>query len=258
MHRRGARLLALLLVAAAAGWWYAGSGLRTGAPPTHAVATQVTQPLTSHPQVVTPVANVPVTATAVTVPVPVVAASVPVSPSVKATVSQAVPIQAAVKAAPPKPVVPRQTAAMPSVAAPVAVPVAGAATESLRMESSLMRLPAAAKVAAPAANWRTAALETLAQAQSLWSAGSHTAAIELRGQAFSRVGNTTPLGTPVITQSPFASLARELARMQLADGQVGRQTAAAGEWARKARVMGALRPDVANYLRQLGVIIRFD
>jgi len=98
-----------------------------------------------------------------------------------------------------------------------------------------MRLPAAAKVAAPAANWRTAALETLAQAQSLWSAGSHTAAIELRGQAFSRVENTTPLGTPVVTQSPFASLARELARMQLADGQVGRQTAAAGEWARKAR-----------------------
>ena len=36
------------------------------------------------------------------------------------------------------------------------------------------------------------------------------------------------------------------------------QTAAAGELAEKARGMGAVRPEVANYLRQLGVVIRTD
>jgi Flp pilus assembly protein TadD len=36
------------------------------------------------------------------------------------------------------------------------------------------------------------------------------------------------------------------------------QTAAAGEWADKARVMGALRPELAAYLRQLGVTIHTD
>lgn len=36
------------------------------------------------------------------------------------------------------------------------------------------------------------------------------------------------------------------------------QTGPAGELAEKARVAGALRRDVANYLRQLGVLIRSD
>jgi hypothetical protein len=36
------------------------------------------------------------------------------------------------------------------------------------------------------------------------------------------------------------------------------QTGPAAELAEKARVAGALRPDVANYLRQLGVVIRSD
>jgi Flp pilus assembly protein TadD len=36
------------------------------------------------------------------------------------------------------------------------------------------------------------------------------------------------------------------------------KTAAAAELAEKARAAGALRPDVANYLRQLGVVVRSD
>jgi predicted RNA polymerase sigma factor len=36
------------------------------------------------------------------------------------------------------------------------------------------------------------------------------------------------------------------------------QTGPAAEWAEKARLAGGLRPDVANYLRQLGVEIRAD
>jgi tetratricopeptide (TPR) repeat protein len=36
------------------------------------------------------------------------------------------------------------------------------------------------------------------------------------------------------------------------------QTGPAAEWTEKARLAGGLRPDVANYLRQLGVDIRAD
>jgi tetratricopeptide (TPR) repeat protein len=189
-----------------------------------------------------------------------------------------------------------------------------------------MAAPAAvvpqAAVVLQAAAARPAALDALAQAQGLWSAGSHAAATELLSQALAHVEGSTPSGVPVVSQSPLASLARELARMFLADGQVSHalallkrlepqlaqvvdvwamrgnaaqrlgqhaeaaqsyqkalamrpdeprwmlgaavslaaqgQTAAAGDLADKARVMGALRPEVASYLRQLGVIIRTD
>jgi Flp pilus assembly protein TadD len=36
------------------------------------------------------------------------------------------------------------------------------------------------------------------------------------------------------------------------------QTTPAADLAEKVRVMGALRPEIANYLRQLGVVIRTD
>lgn len=164
------------------------------------------------------------------------------------------------------------------------------------------------------------ALDALAQAQSLWSSGSHEAAIDLLREALTAVERANFAGTPSGNNSVLASLARELARMELAEGRasqalemlmrlepalsgvadvwamranaaqrLGRheesaaayrmalklrpnearwmlgaavslaaqgQTASAAELAEKARAGGVLSPEVATYLRQLGVPLR--
>jgi Flp pilus assembly protein TadD len=155
-------------------------------------------------------------------------------------------------------------------------------------------------------------MQALAQAQSLWNSGAHEAALELLREALAVVERAAA-GNPTL----LATLARELARMEMAQGRVapalslltrlepalsgvaevwalrgnaaqrlGRheesaaaylmalklrpnearwmlgaavslaaqgQTASAAELAEKARAGGALSPDVAGYLRQLGV-----
>lgn len=164
------------------------------------------------------------------------------------------------------------------------------------------------------------ALEALAQAQSLWNSGSHQAAIDLLREALTSAERANAAGTSAGDNSVLASLARELARMELAEGRVSQalemltrlepalsgvadiwairgnaaqrlgrhpesaaaylmalklrpgeprwmlgaavslaaqgQTAAAAELAEKARAGGALSPEVATYLRQLGVPLR--
>lgn len=294
---------ALLVAVVAGGWWYQQPGQHSATPPVQTAGVQVATPLS---------ASKPVAAVTKT-PASELAAPVVVA---KAVPAKFVPAPASA---------PRL---LPRVEAPVAVAVPDTAAGTLRMESALMRLPQSPKVApqpavtSQAAVARPVALEALAQAQSLWNAGAHSAAMELLSQALSRVESSMPSGAPVAGQSALASLARELARMQLADGQVGQallllkrlepqlvqvaevwamrgnaaqrlgqhaeaaqsyqkaltlrpdearwmlgaavslaaqgQTAAAGELADKARVMGALRPDVASYFRQLGVVIRAD
>jgi tetratricopeptide (TPR) repeat protein len=163
-------------------------------------------------------------------------------------------------------------------------------------------------------------MEVLAQAQSLWSSGSQEAAMDLVREALTSAEQSYISGTSAGNNSVLAALAREMARMQLAQGQViqtlalltrlepalagvadiwairgnaaqrlGRhaesaaayqaaltlrpneprwllgaavslaaqgQTVAAAELAEKARAGGALSPEVAAYLRQLGVILR--
>jgi hypothetical protein len=321
-HRPLAVAVLLLLAAGAAWWWYQPSIQRSAAPPSQAVVLQV-------------VASAPMSAPpAAPVPVPNAASNASTSVVLDAREPLTLAVRKPVVALAPAPkLLLRQQA-------PVAATTPGAATEARLLESSLMRLPASPRVApqpamaAPAAvvpqaavvlqaaAARPAALEALAQAQGLWSAGSHAAATELLSQALAHVEGSTPSGVPVASQSPLASLARELARMFLADGQVSQalallkrlepqlaqvadvwamrgnaaqrlgqhaeaaqsyqkalamrpdeprwmlgaavslaaqgQTAAAGDLADKARVMGALRPEVASYLRQLGVIIRTD
>lgn len=327
----------LVAVVVAVGWWYAQSGQRSATPVVRTAAVQVAPPLPNS-NADAPLAAVSAAAGLNTTPA--VLASVPVSVPKKV----ALPASKASKPVLVAPVLAKAVDAKPmaSLAAkplsraepPVSAAVPDAAAGALRMASSLMRPPVPKKVAQPpavplqavaapqAAVPSPAVMEALAQAQGLWNAGSHAAAIELLGQALNRVESTTPLGVPVAGRSPLASLAAELARMQLADGQVGQalallkrlepqlaqvadvwamrgnaaqrlgqhadaaqsyqkalalrpdeprwmlgaavslaaqgQTAAAGELADKARVMGALRPDVANYLRQLGVVIRLD
>jgi tetratricopeptide (TPR) repeat protein len=164
--------------------------------------------------------------------------------------------------------------------------------------------------------------QALAQAQAMWNDGARASAIDLLRQALSRVEATNQDGSNGAGPAPVAAVARELARMELAEGQVSNalkllvrlepkigqvadlwamranaaqrlgqhaeatgsyqralslkadeprwmlglavslaaqgQTTQAAELADKVRLMGALRPEIAIYLRQLGVVIRSD
>lgn len=73
----------------------------------------------------------------------------------------------------------------------------------------------------PATNPRqAAALETLAQARNLWNAGSREAALDVMRQAVA-VAERAQVSAPEPTALPaFQTLVRELARMELAQGQV--------------------------------------
>jgi Flp pilus assembly protein TadD len=164
--------------------------------------------------------------------------------------------------------------------------------------------------------------QALAQAQAMWNEGSRASAIDLLRQALSRVEAASQSNSPGAASATLVTLVRELARMELADGQVSNalklltrlepqisqvadlwamrgnsaqrlgqhadaassyqralnlkqdeprwmlglavslaaqgQTTPAAELAEKVRLMGALRPEIAIYLRQLGVVIRSD
>ncbi|MBU3898044.1 MAG: hypothetical protein KJ614_03810 [Gammaproteobacteria bacterium] len=206
--------------------------------------------------------------------------------------------------------------AAPNVPAPApaavtqATPSAASAASTASTASTTQQAPARAP----------AAQEALAQAQQLWNAGSRSAAIDLLHQALTLAERASQAGAPSGSASVVAALARELARMELAEGRVSQalamltrlepvlssvadiwairgnaaqrlgqhaasasaylmalkfrpseprwmlgaavslaaqgQTAAAAELAEKARDGGALTPEVANYLRQLGVPLR--
>lgn len=324
-------LVVLLVAAGVMGGWYWQSGQRNAALSVQADSVQVTQPAASLPARA-PLTVLPAGAGAIQRPAAVVptpaglpALSTTTTPKRPAPVLAEPKISAKVLETPVKPPESLQKPATPRDVPPVAI-APDTATDTLRMESLLLRVPAplsvTPKVPTQPAVSRAASLEVLAQAQSLWNAGSHTAATEVLGQALSRFESTTSSAAPVTSQSPMASVVRELARMQLADGQVSQalvllrrlepqlaqvaevwamrgnaaqrlgqhpeaaqsylkalafrpdeprwllgaavsiaaqgQTVVAGELAEKARGMGALRPEVANYLRQLGVVIRTD
>jgi tetratricopeptide (TPR) repeat protein len=164
--------------------------------------------------------------------------------------------------------------------------------------------------------------QALAQAQAMWNEGSKATAIDLLRQALSRVEAASQGNSSAAASASLTAVVRELARMELADGQVNNalklltrlepqiaqaadlwamrgnsaqrlglhleaassyqnalnlkpdeprwllglavslaaqgQTAPAAELAEKVRQMGALRPEIANYLRQLGVVIGSD
>ena len=198
---------------------------------------------------------------------------------------------------------------------------ATAASEPAPAPIAVTKAIASAASAAPPAPARApAAQEALAQAQQLWSAGSRSAAIDLLHDALTLAERASQAGAPPGSPSVVAAIARELARMELAEGRVSQvlalltrlepvlsgvadiwairgnaaqrlgqhaasasaylmalklrpneprwmlgaavslaaqgQAAAAAEMAEKARDGGALTPEVASYLRQLGVPLR--
>ena len=83
----------------------------------------------------------------------------------------------------------------------------------------------AAPTASPAASAAVrpaSAMEALAHAQRLWNAGSRLPAIDLLSEALALL-ERTPMGSASVgtgAVAPLAAVARELARMELAEGQV--------------------------------------
>lgn len=69
---------------------------------------------------------------------------------------------------------------------------------------------------------QTSAQETLAHAQGLWAAGSRDAALDLMREAVAVAERSYQNGTLAAGSPVLASLVRELARMELAEGRVGR------------------------------------
>lgn len=86
--------------------------------------------------------------------------------------------------------------------------------------ASTVAATAAAMAVPPSPSRQSPALEALAQAQSLWNSGSHDAAIELVREALAAAERGNLAGTSAGNNSVLAALARELARMDLAEGRV--------------------------------------
>lgn len=218
------------------------------------------------------------------------------------------------------------TATRPAVAAtprtgPGSTLNPAAPSEPMQTPTAAPKVIASTASAAPQSQARPpAAQEALAQAQQLWNAGSRSAAIDLLHEALAIAERANLAGAPSGTNLAVASITRELARMELAEGRVSQvlalltrlepqlsgfadiwairgnaaqrlgqhpasaaaylmalklrpneprwmlgaavslaaqgQTAAAADLAEKACDGGALTPEVASYLRQLGVPLR--
>lgn len=260
--------------------------------------------------------TVPPTSASVVV-APLMVASVPAPvPSVSPTVS--LKMDNSVKLAPTATVVPQADPASRPRPAPVrslnerAVPVVAAARP--------VAAPASAPAPVQSPPRQAASADALAQAQNLWKSGSREAAMDLLQEAVTTAERGHLAGLPAASNAVLAALARELARMELAEGRVSQalamltrlepalsgfadvwalrgnaaqrlgrhqesavaylsalklrpdeprwmlgaavslaaqgQTDEAAELAEKARTKGVLSPEVATYLRQLGVVLR--
>jgi MSHA biogenesis protein MshN len=85
--------------------------------------------------------------------------------------------------------------------------------------------PAAAVVPPQSSPRQAPAMEALAQAQTLWKAGSHEAAMDLLHEALASTERAHLAGLPAGNNAMLAALARELARMELAEGRVSQTLA---------------------------------
>ena len=191
-----------------------------------------------------PAPTLTASAPTVTVPAPSLAASAPTlaAPPVALPMAQPQATPAAPRqppnpaprvepekvAAPQKPV---RVASSPPVSRPTqaAVPVTAASPRRLPTE----RLAASPKSAAGSASGpsisptlqtqrQTSAQETLAHAQGLWAAGSRDAALDMMREAVAVAERSYQNGTLAAGSPVLASLVRELARMELAEGRVSR------------------------------------
>jgi len=243
----------LLLVAATAAAWYLLEGANlSGDRPQPVAAVVITPAPTPAPA---PEASTPILAATTSVqadgalptppvPAPTVAASaptVPAPPPTAQTRPQAVaplpsqPLAAVRRSEPekapgaekslrvesrPQPVSrPTQAAAAVTAATPQRLP-----TERLAVspKPAVGSAPKPSTSPAPQLQRQTSAQETLAHAQGLWAAGSREAALDLMRQAVAVAERAYQSGTLAAGSPVLASLVRELARMELAEGRVSR------------------------------------
>ncbi len=294
-----------VLVGAGGTWWY----LNRGTAQPHVLAQSLVVPAKAQPVVVPAVLVNPPVALPVPVPAPVpVPVPVPVpAPKVVAPVEASLKMDSTFR--------PAHGAAAKAIAIAAVTPGPAPVRSSNALAASVP--PAPAPAAPTHVSRQSPALEALAQAQALWTAGSHAAAIDLLQDALAVAERAV---TPAGNHPALASLARELARMEMAEGQVSKalamltrlepaladiaevwamrgnaaqrlgrhpesvtaylralklrpneprwmlgaavslaaqgETDAAADWAERARAGGVLSPDVATYLRQLGVPLR--
>ena len=103
---------------------------------------------------------------------------------------------------------------------PSALSAQGGQASLMRPVATTPLVPEAlAPVSAPLAR-PASALEVLAQSQSLWNTGSHEMAIDLLREALAAAERTHLAGPSGGSTAALVSLARELARMELAQGRV--------------------------------------
>lgn len=308
--RRGlTAVTSVLTVMGALGWWYLNQQTPTpqngdaalGMAPAMPSAMAPTPPEVASPLPAVPVAQVP----EVTPPPPEVVKP-PLKPPPPAPVVVPAPQAQAV------------TQSEPSVKPPVApAPLSLVTAQAAAPIQAQGVAPVVAAISPPQSNPRpSTAHDVLVQAQGLWAQGEREAAISLLEEALVIAEKA---GSGKAQVAVLLPLARELARMQIAMGQVapalelltrlesplsgaadiwamrgnaaqrlGRhsesvsayqsalklhpdeprwlqavavslaaqgQLELAAQWAEKARSEGGLRPDVANYLRQLGVLV---
>jgi predicted negative regulator of RcsB-dependent stress response len=305
---RAVVLLAVSVIglAGAAGWWY----LNQYAVPARAAAA-------ARPEIAAAPAPAATAAPAISVPVPAAApASAPVP------VARSGPMNTTAPDISPKI---DNTLSRRSIPEKAAKPAAEMKSPTQQRGQTVQpitlaeNVPTTAPSIPPIASRQSAATEVLAQAQGLWSSGSQEAAMDLVREALTAAERSYAAGASTDNTLVLATLARELARMQLAQGQVSQtltlltrlepalsavpdiwairgnaaqrlgrhaesvaayqmalqlrpneprwmlgaavslaaqgQTVAAAELAEKARAGGVLSPEVASYLRQLGVTL---
>ena len=156
---------------------------------------------------------------------PVVSVAPSVAPVVVLSLPQAVaPVP--LPLVPAKPVVERGDSALkmdttfkwsPRPERPASVPVAVRAAPQIPAQVASQVAPQDAALTVPR---RLPALEVLSQAQGLWRLGSRDAAMALLREALASAERDHQSGTVPINTSVLSSLAREMARMELAEGRV--------------------------------------
>jgi MSHA biogenesis protein MshN len=114
---------------------------------------------------------------------------------------------------------PAQGAATVAAVGPQAVPLARVVASQMPAVGSVS---GATISPSPQPQRQTSAQETLAHAQALWAAGSHEAALDLMREAVAVAERSYQSGTLAAGSPVLASLVRELARMELAEGRVSR------------------------------------
>ena len=250
--------LLVLMAATAAAWYFLESANESGDRPQQVAAVAITPSPPPEPVVSTPILAVttsvqtdgalptspvpaptpPLTAPTLTVLAPTVKALPPTAaPQIRPQAVAPVPSQplASVRRSEPEKALGAEKSQRVESSQPVARPTQGAAVVTAPSAQRLPneRLTASQKLAAGSASRpsvsatsqlqrQTSAQETLAHAQGLWAAGSREAALDLMREAVAVAERAYQSGTLAAGSPVLASLVRELARMELAEGRVSR------------------------------------